>query len=104
MQTEILKIAVPFPKINKKGKLFVFFPFENTKWDGDEARRGASYHLGWTICSALLSSLFHHLHLSSVIIIMELVDIERSLLEIDRRSTEERSVRMMFSSFCKQKG
>lgn len=103
MQTEILKIAVPFPKINKKGKLFVFFPFENTKWDGDEAQQGASYHLGWTICSALLSSLFHRLHLSSVII-MELVDIERNLPGIDSRITEECSVQMMFASFCRQKG
>jgi len=45
----------------------------------DEAQQGATYHLDWKICSALLSSLFHHLRLSSIII-MEPVDIEMKLL------------------------
>lgn len=90
-------------KTKRKEKYFSFFPFWYTKWDGGEAQRGASYHLGWKICSALLSSLFHHLHLSSITI-MKLVNIEMKLLEINSRIAEEHSVWMTFSSFCGQGG
>lgn len=92
--------SVLFLKRKKEIKVFSFFPFEIP--NGMKMRHSeASYHLCWRICSALLSSLFHHLHLSSIII-MELVDIEMKLPGIDSRIAEERSVSMTFSSFWGQ--
>lgn len=99
---ESRKLQCPFPKKKKRKEkgFFLFFPFEIP--NGTRMRHSeASYHLGWRICSALLSSLFHHLHLSSIIM-MELVNIEMKLPGIDSRIAEESSVSMTFSSFWGQ--